>query len=188
MRLLLVLVCDDAGARASNLMQAAPVGRGAGKSGQSPKGSQGRSKLLRMDGGLGWHGLVSRGISESSRHGEALLNPREPGRVAWRRASGVSAPSTASRWCVLTATAGPMPGDRGKLVELGVVGLRISLPVLPPAVKQEDEEGNNDDDGRCPTSEGRPIELEERIRVAALVDDSIIICLPLVGRLLSRGL
>ena len=59
MRLLLVLVGDDAGARATNLMQAAPVGRGAGKSGQSPKGSQGRFKLLRVDGGLGWHRLVS---------------------------------------------------------------------------------------------------------------------------------
>ena len=156
LRLLLVLVGDDAGARATKLMQAAPVGRGAGKSGQSPKGSQGRSKLLRMDGGLGRHGLVSRGISESSRHGEALLNPREPGRVAWRRASGISAPSAPSapsRWCVLTATAGPMPGDRGKLVELGGVSLRICLPVLPPAVKQEDEECDDNNTGRCPTSE-----------------------------------
>ena len=59
LRRFFVFVGNDAGARATNLLQAAPVRRGAGKSGQSPKGSQGRSKLLRWEGCLGWHRLIS---------------------------------------------------------------------------------------------------------------------------------
>ena len=59
LRRVFVFVGNDAGARATNLLQAAPVRRGAGKSGQSPKGSQGLSNLLRWEGGLGWHWLIS---------------------------------------------------------------------------------------------------------------------------------
>ena len=132
LRRVFVFVGDDAGARATNLLQAAPVRRGAGKSGQSPKGSQGRSKLLRWEGGLGWHRLISRGISEGPRHGEGGLNPGEPGRVARRRTSGIS---TAPGGRVLAPTAGPMPGDRGELMELGGMGFCGGFSVLPPTVE-----------------------------------------------------
>ena len=81
-----------------------------------------------------------------------------------------------------------MPSDRGELVELGGVGLCIGFPVLPPAVKQEDEEGNDDDNRTCPASKGRPVELQKRVGIAALVDDSVVVGLPLMGRLFCRGL
>ena len=68
------------------------------------------------------------------------------------------------------------------------MGFCICLPVLPPAIKQEDEEGNDNDDGTCPASKGRPVELEERVGITTLVDDPVVVCLPLMGRLLCRGL
>ena len=73
-------------------------------------------------------------------------------------------------------------------MKLGAVGLFVRLPILPPAVEQEDEEGDNNDDRRSPAAEGCPIELQEGIGIAALVHDPIVVRLPLLGGLLGGGL
>ena len=78
LRLDLVFVGDHPGPWTTDLMKAAPIGRGGGKSGQSPKGSQGRSKLGDVDGGLGRDSLVSSVLSRiavGARRWESWLNP-----------------------------------------------------------------------------------------------------------------
>ena len=47
------ILVRDPGARRTNLVEATPVGSGAGKGGQSTKGSQGLAKLVGVDGLVG---------------------------------------------------------------------------------------------------------------------------------------
>ena len=80
-RLNFVLIGDDAGPRTTDLMKAAPVGRWSGKSGQSPKGSQGRAKLGGVDGWLGRDSLVSSEVSRiavCTGRWEGWLDPGKP--------------------------------------------------------------------------------------------------------------
>ena len=136
------ILVSDPGARRTNLVEATPIGRGAGKGGQSTKGSQGLSNLVGVDGRLGGDGRVTAVWSRREGRGD----PGEAG-IAWRRVSWVSpASGILGRAGVVGASvARAMPSDGRHLMHLGCVGLRIGLAILPPTVEEQYEERDDDD-------------------------------------------
>ena len=133
----------DPGARRTNLVEATPVWSGAGKGGQSSKGSQGLADLLGVDGRLGRDGRVS--SVWSRREGrEGWVDPGEA-RVSGRWVTWV-APSSrilGGSGMIGAPITGTLSSDGRHFVHLGLMSLCIGFSILPPAEEKQDEEGDD---------------------------------------------
>ena len=75
--------------------------------------------------------------------------------------------------------AGIPPSNDGDLVKSCFMLFFVCLLVLPPAEEEEDGQCEDDADTADTGAEGGPIELHEGCRLSGLIDDAIVIGLPL---------
>ena len=68
-------------------------------------------------------------------------------------------------------------------MQLGFMLFSVGPLIVPPAEEEEDQEDADDCNTRHPAAEGSPVELEQGVRVSALINNSVV-----VGLLSGSGL
>ena len=63
----------------------------------------------------------------------------------------------------------------------------VDLTILSPAVEEHDDKADDDDHRRGPAAKGGPVELEQGIGIPALVDNAVVVGLPLFCGLFRLG-